>query len=137
MMITETEMKRAEARMESHRKGGQAVSARYVASRKMVVVTLGNGMELAFPTVLAQGLEHARAGDLSTIEVTPSGLGLHFPKIDVDLYLPALMEGVMGSRKWMAAKLGRAGGHARSSAKAAASRENGKLGGRPRVAKTA
>lgn len=137
MMITETEVKRAEARMEAHRKGGQAVSARYVVSRKMVVVTLGNGMELAFPPSLAQGLEHARASDLSAIEITPSGLGLYFPKIDADLYLPALMEGIVGSRKWMAAKMGKAGGHARSDAKTAASRENGKLGGRPRVAKTA
>ena len=132
-MITEAEVKRAEARMEARRRGGQAVAARYVASRKMVVVKLGNGMELAFPPSLAQGLEHARASDLSAIEISPGGLGLHFPKIDADLYLPALMEGVMGSRKWMAAKLGKAGGHAKSSAKATASRENGKLGGRPRA----
>jgi hypothetical protein len=57
---------------------------------------------------------------------------LHFPKLDADLYLPALLEGLLGSKRWMAARLGKHGGQARSAAKAAASRENGKRGGRPR-----
>ncbi|MBQ1763160.1 MAG: DUF2442 domain-containing protein, partial [Aquincola sp.] len=66
------------------------------------------------------------------IEVSPSGLGLHVPALDADLYLPALLDGFFGSRKWMAASLGQAGGRASTQAKAAASRANGKLGGRPR-----
>ena len=43
-----------------------------------------------------------------------------------------LLEGVLGSKSWMAARLGAAGGRARSDAKAAASRGNGKRGVRPR-----
>jgi hypothetical protein len=39
---------------------------------------------------------------LSKIEISPSGLGLHFPAIDADLYLPALLDGFLGSRRWMA-----------------------------------
>lgn len=66
------------------------------------------------------------------IEVEALGLGIHFPKLDADLYVPALLEGVLGSKRWMAAQLGAAGGRARSAAKAGASRENGKRGGRPR-----
>jgi hypothetical protein len=45
--------------------------------------------------------------------------------------VPALLEGVLGSKRWMAAQLGAAGGRTRSAANAAASRENGKRGGRP------
>jgi hypothetical protein len=26
--------------------------------------------------------------------------GLHWPKLDADLYIPALMQGVFGSRRW-------------------------------------
>lgn len=66
------------------------------------------------------------------IEISPGGLGLHFPMLDADLYLPALLEGIFGSRKWMAGMMGRSGGLTKSPAKAAASRENGKIGGRPR-----
>jgi hypothetical protein len=74
--------------------------------------------------------------DLKVIEVEAFGLGIHFPKLDTDLYVPALLEGVLGSKRWMAARLGEAGGRARSAAKAAASRENGKRGGRPRRSAT-
>jgi hypothetical protein len=61
-----------------------------------------------------------------------SCLGIHFPTLDADLYVPALLEGVRGSKSWMAAQLGAAGGRTRTAAKAMASRENGKRGGRPR-----
>jgi hypothetical protein len=66
------------------------------------------------------------------IEISPSGLGLYFPAIDADMYLPSLLEGFLGSRHWMAARLGKAGGSVKSGAKAAAVRKNGKLGGRPK-----
>ena len=73
-----------------------------------------------------------KASDLSKIEITPTGLGLHWPRLDADLYLPALMEGVFGSRRWMARVMGKAGGRSTSSAKQSAARVNGRLGGRPR-----
>jgi hypothetical protein len=79
-----------------------------------------------------QGLEDASPAQLSQIEITPSGFGLHFPKLDADLYVPSLLEGTLGSRKWMAARLGAQGGKARTKAKATAARANGALGGRPR-----
>jgi hypothetical protein len=39
---------------------------------------------------------------------------------------------MLGSKRWMAAQLGASGGRTRTQAKTAASRENGKRGGRPR-----
>jgi hypothetical protein len=81
---------------------------------------------------LAQGLENAKPTDVSVIEISPSGFGLHFPALDADLYLPALPDGLPGSKRWMASRMGEQGGKARSAAKAAASRENGKRSGRPR-----
>jgi hypothetical protein len=81
----------------------------------------------------AQGLEAATPSQLQEIEISPSGFGIHFPKLDADLYLPAILQGFFGSRNWMAARLGQVGGKSRSVAKRAASRANGKLGGRPRL----
>lgn len=93
-------------------------------------------MELGFPPKDAQGLENAKPSDLEQIEISPSGFGIHFPKIDADIYIPALLEGILGSRKWMAARLGEAGGRSTSRAKKAASKANGRLGGRPKKVAT-
>ena len=109
-----------------------AVAARYDRRRDRIVVSLNTGLELAFPPHIAQGLEKASAADLKEIEISPSGFGIHFPKLDTDLYLPAMLQGVFGTKSWMAAQLGAAGGGSRSAAKAAAARANGKRGGRPR-----
>jgi hypothetical protein len=68
---------------------------------------------------------------------TRPGFGLHFPALDADLYIPALLEGFFGSKRWMAARLGELGGKARSAAKARASRANGRMGGRPKKVATA
>ncbi len=123
----------ATARAAERREAGPlAVSARYDGRTKRIVITLDNGLDIGFAPEIAEGLERADPADLKTIEISPSGLGLHFPKVDADLYLPSLIAGLFGSRAWMAAHLGSAGGRARSKAKAASSRANGRLGGRPR-----
>lgn len=108
------------------------VAARYDRRIARIVITLDTGLDLAFAPHLAQGFEKATPADLDVIEISPSGLGVHFPKIDADIYVPALIEGLLGTRRWMAAENGRAGGKAATSAKAAAARENGKAGGRPK-----
>jgi Protein of unknown function (DUF2442) len=96
------------------------------------VVQLDSNVELSFSPNDVQGLEKAKPAQLGPIEISPSGFGIHFPRIDADLYVPGLLEGLLGSRKWMAARLGQAGGRSRSHAKKAASRVNGRLGGRPK-----
>src|SRR5262245_33335244 len=101
------------------RQAGQpgARSARYDRKRDRVIVELDTGAEFTFPRRQAQGLDSARPSDLDTIEISPSGLGLHFPKLDADLWLPALLQGVFGSKDWMAAQLGARGGRVKSAAK--------------------
>jgi len=124
--------KRAEERS---RKTPTATAVRYDRRIGRIVIDLSSGIEVAFRPNDAQGLERAKIEDLAEIEISPSGLGIHFPRLDADLYLPALLEGFLGSRRWMAAEMGKRGGKATSDAKAAAARENGRLGGRPRKAK--
>ena len=112
-----------------------ATAARYDRRIGRIVIDLSSGLEIAFRPHDAEGLENAKPEQLKTIEISPSGLGIHFPDLDADLYLPSLLEGFLGSRKWMAAAMGKVGGQASSDAKAAAARQNGKLGGRPKKAK--
>jgi hypothetical protein len=111
-----------------------AVAARYDRRTGRIVIDLSSRLTVSFKPQDAQGIEEAKPEELAKIEISPSGLGLYFPKLDADLYLPSLLEGFMGSRRWMAAQLGKKGGQAHSIAKATAVRANGKLGGRPRKA---
>jgi hypothetical protein len=110
-----------------------AVSARYDGRLGRVVIRLNSGLDVAFSPRDAQGLEKATAAQLREIEISPSGFGIYFPRLDVDIYLPGLLLGFLGSRNWMAARLGAVGGKSRSAAKLSAARRNGKLGGRPKV----
>lgn len=51
-----------------------------------------------------------------------------FPSSIQIIYLSTLLEGVFGSKRWMAARFGALGDRSKREAKAAASRKNGKLG---------
>jgi hypothetical protein len=135
MAITDAEFAAANARGRRLRQATPgAIEAHYDRERQQVVIQLQGGLELAFAPHDVQGLETAGPEDLAEIEISPSGLGLHFPKLDADLYLPALLAKVLGSKAWAAAQLGQAGGQARTAAKQEAARSNGRLGGRPKQA---
>jgi hypothetical protein len=81
-----------------------ALSARFDAERRQIVIQLSGGVELAFDPSRAEGLEHASDSELSSIQISPSGQGLHWPKLDADLFLPALLEGKLGSPRWLEAR---------------------------------
>src|SRR6266849_6331832 len=97
----------------------KAVSAYYDRKSRHIVIHLSSKLILSFSPHDAQGLENARPSQLDQIEITPSGFGVHFPKLDADLYVPGLLEGFLGSKTWMAARLGRIGGQSRTKAKRA------------------
>ncbi|MBW4492984.1 MAG: DUF2442 domain-containing protein [Oscillatoria princeps RMCB-10] len=109
----------------------RAQSAYYDKKSSHIVIELRNGASFLFPPELVQGLALAAPDELAEVEVTPSGSGLHWEKLDVDLSIPSLMMGIFGTKAWMA-ELGRTGGRATTEAKAKAARQNGKRGGRPR-----
>jgi len=77
---------------------------------------------------LGKGLVGLRRGRCGGMSCGVGGTGIHFPALDLDLYVPALIEGVYGNRRWMA-ELGRKG----VEAKRVAARVNGAKGGRPRT----
>lgn len=132
MEISEQEFQAAVQRGEEVRQPGYAVSAEYDARQNRLVVTLSSGVIVMVPVHLIQVLTGADPVALNDVEIAPSGLALHWPSLDADVYVPSLMQGVFGTKRWMAAQLGAAGGRATSTAKATAARQNGAKGGRPR-----
>lgn len=129
------ELKRADAAARDRRAHFPHVTgSHYSPELDRLVIELSSGLGLLVTYRDVQGLERATPEDLRQVEISPSGFGLHFPRLDADLYVPALIKGRLGSAAYMAATLGAEGGRARSLEKAQAARKNGQMGGRPRKA---
>jgi hypothetical protein len=107
------------------------VNARYDADRDLIDLTFGGGGSMAIPRKIVPGLGRASVSKMESIVVSPAGDALSWPSLDVDVYVPGLVERAFGTRLFAAAT-GRRGGRRRSKAKAAAAKANGAKGGRPR-----
>jgi hypothetical protein len=88
----------------------RAESVYYDRDSGKVVVQLKYGATFSFPAALGQGLSGASPDDLAEVELTPSGTGLHWEKLDADLSIPALLNGIYGNLSWME-QLKNEGGH--------------------------
>jgi hypothetical protein len=108
----------------------KAVAAAYQKKNDSLEIVLATGVTLAIPRRLLEGLENASPGDVAKVTIEDHGSSLHWETLDVDHYVPGLIDGVFGTRKWMAA-MGAKGGAVSSPAKRAAARKNGSKGGRP------
>lgn len=109
----------------------RAVKAWYAADTERIFIELNTEVVMGFPYQQLQGLRNATPKQLAEVEITPTGYGLHWESLDVDLGVPQLVAGLFRTKAWMA-ELGRQGGKSKSAAKKQASRNNGSLGGRPR-----
>jgi hypothetical protein len=104
----------------------RAVSARFDRRSNRVIVNLDTGLNFSFDPRKAHGLADAETEDFLGVTVEGVGSSLHFPRLDADYTVSRLLEGFLGPLDW-----------ARKEARARASRENGKQGGRPRRAEVA
>src|ERR1022692_2039540 len=84
----------------------RAVAAHRDRKTGRIVVELSSKVIVSFSPGDVEGLEDAKPSQLNAIEISPSGFGIHFPAVDADLYVPAILEGFLGSKKWMASRLG-------------------------------
>ena len=97
-----------DAELEHANKRGQAVRQQsplaVFAGYKdgKVVVELDTGIEIRFVPAAAQGLENGTPEQLAEVIIEQQGLGLHWPQLDADLYVPTLIRSLLGSKRWMA-----------------------------------
>jgi hypothetical protein len=111
----------------------RAASVTYDRSTARFVITLTSGAEVAIPAELLQGMKDASDADRGKVHLQAAGHGVHWPTLDLDFTVPGLIADIFGTRSYMAQQAGQA----RSNAKSAAARRNGRKGGRPRKAKAA
>lgn len=116
----------------------KADSASYDSKNSEIVIKLRNGATLLVPHKLIQGLQTDDLSALADIELFLDGTEIHWPTLDVQYRVKSLIDGVFGTPRWIEhlkqhyASIGSKGGASKSKAKSAASRANGKKGGRPR-----
>ncbi len=122
----------ARERGEGRRQAGLlAKSATYDRTSRRFLLELTNGALLGVPVASLPALHNATPKELSEVELTPAGGGLHFGALDVDISVPGIVLATIG-KQIVARAFAGAGGSAKSHAKSAAARANGAKGGRPR-----
>ncbi len=102
MAVTDEDVDMAETRMADLRQAGRAISVRYDGRTGRIVVLLHTGVRLLVPARLLEGVSGASPNQIADVEISPTGLGLHWPSLDADVYVPALLTGIFGSDAWMA-----------------------------------
>ena len=122
----------ARARERRERKQGlRASTARYDRASRRIILELTNGYLFAFPVRSVPSLNGATTSQLAAVQLDPSGSGLRWETLDVDLSVPGLLFSAVGVEERLRHLAGLAG-RVRSDAKARAARANGRKGGRPR-----
>jgi hypothetical protein len=133
VITTDTQIATALDTAKLHDNEPLAQTVEHIPHLNLLIIGLSNHRRLVLPVEDIQGLEKATQDQLQNYELLGRGTGISFPDLDVDLYVPALIEGVYGNRRWMA-RIGSKGGGARTAAKRLASQANGAKGGRPKKA---
>ena len=109
------------ARFTEKRVFPRAVAVSFNEKRSRIHVELDNGLEFSFPVADVESLSSLPVSVLQSVITEGAGNALRFPDVDADFSLPGLLEDFLGPIDW-----------SRREARAQASRENGKKGGRPR-----
>ncbi len=70
----------------------RALAARYVPARDRVEIDLTSGWSVQVPQSFSARLATASVQECERVEVVDAGLGLHWPALDEDWYVPAVVE---------------------------------------------
>ncbi len=90
--ILDAEIAAARALGERSLQGPRAVAARYLPARDRIAIDLASGWSVQVPRTFSARLANASPQDCERVEIVDSGLGLHWPAIDEDWCVPAVIE---------------------------------------------
>jgi hypothetical protein len=111
----------------------------FFPENRVFSLTLADGTTIGFAADKIPQLTGASAAALAEVEVIPSGTGLSWRMLDVDLSVSGLVLSLLAAPEWRKAirqAANRLAAQSASEARTRASRENGKKGGRPRKTAT-
>lgn len=133
-MLTEEEVQRQldaaynDRRPRVPEPGPRAVSAAYEPRTRRVFLELKNGCLFGFPVDMVPCTENATPEQLAQVQVCEDGEAIVWEELNTDSDVGGLVVEAFEFQAWAARYLG----SRTSPQKAAAARENGKKGGRPR-----
>jgi len=98
-LTTQADIDAARERARNEPADPEALSATYDPRLDLIILRIDDGSRLVIPREEMQGLEDATEAQLSHIEIF-GGLDIAWPDLDVDHYLPYLMEGKYATERW-------------------------------------
>jgi hypothetical protein len=117
--ISEAALKKAKAKA-AENPTPRATTISFNRTVDMINIELNTGATVSFPPEKIEGIKGARRADLLDVRSEGGGTAIWFPSLDVYLSVAPLLEQFFGPMEW-----------GRKERRAAASRANGKRGGRP------
>lgn len=133
-MLTEEEVQRQldaaykAPRRRDREPGPRAVAATYEPRTRRVFLELHNGCLFAFPIDMIPGTGNASPEELARVQVCEDGEAIVWDELNTDSDVGGLVVEAFEFQSWAPRYLG----SRTSPQKAAAARENGRKGGRPR-----
>ena len=92
LKVTQKMLAKAAAAGEKELERPRATAVRYDAERVRLIIELVSGATLDIPLPMTERLSNASEVERSTMDLSPFGLGIHWPLVDEDLYVPRLVE---------------------------------------------
>lgn len=106
--LTDTEIDAAiERGLRARASEPRAESVRFDRDGRSIVMRLTNGCTVTIPVALIEGLRIASDAAIAEVAAGPTGSGLHWPTLDIDLSVPHLLAGTFGTARHMASLGGR------------------------------
>jgi predicted TPR repeat methyltransferase len=103
VLVTDAEIDAALGRAREYEKyARRVVKAAYSKSADCLRLVLNDGAIYTVPRRLIQGLGDATERELNRIQIIGNGTGLLWPLLDIAHHVPAMLQGVYGTEKWMA-----------------------------------
>lgn len=127
---TDQELERAEQRGKDMQGALYARSVRFSSARDSFTLRMFAGPTVEIPRSMIPHVKEASRSLAAGVTLSPMGSSLHWEALDMDFSVPGLIREVFGITEPL-----RRAGATKSPARAAASKANGRLGGRPRKKK--
>lgn len=90
--VDDAQIAAARTRGEASLQAPRATTARYLPERDRIEIDLASGWSVQVPRTFSLRLAGASPQQCAQIEIIDSGLGLHWPALDEDWYVPAVIE---------------------------------------------
>lgn len=101
--LLDAEIEQAQARGQwSLENEYHARSVTYSSDTGLIHIQTTEGEQFSISAAWLQCVANASDEQIGNMELSPAGVGIHWPELDADLLVDSLCRGMYGSPRWMA-----------------------------------